>query len=182
MNTLFKEIKKGNLKAFEEFYNLTKDRIFSYLYRLCKNKQLAEDVLIEVYITVWENIESFEERSQPLTWVYGIARNIMLNTLRDYSKERRENIEDISFFISDHDSENLYFKKEQIDILSKALKTLPNKYKEVLNLAFFDDLTYEEISKILNIPINTVKTRIFYAKKKLKDILGRMGIEKKDLL
>jgi len=140
---------------------------------------MAEDMMIDTYTEVWKSAKRFRGESKVLTWIIGISRNLAMNEFR---KNR----------IKEHElNENMMIQPEQFhncagaeitQILEDALTRLPNNHREVLDLIFLQEMNYEDISQIINIPVNTVKTRVYYAKEKLRDILNFMGVTKDDLL
>lgn len=172
---LIKQIVDGDEEALRRLYEITSRGVYQYIFNLVNNKETAEDIMIETYIQVWLSANRFRGDSKVLTWMFGIARNLAMNEInkRDYS---HSNLTDKEF-----ESEKQFHitsQNEIAELISIALKNLPFKYREVLDLIFIHEFTYEEISKILDIPLNTVKTRIFNAKEKLREILKNMGVSK----
>ena len=172
---LIEKIKKKDKKAFRKFYDLFYEKVFFYIYHVIKNKDSAEDILIETFFEVWKSAAKFKKRATPISWVLGIARNISLK----YLKKKEEEINDVHIKF-DEDIERSLKQQELKQILEKAFLHLSLEHREILNLVFYQELSYLEIAKILDIPVNTVKTRVFYAKKNLKEILYKMGV--KDVL
>lgn len=179
MEDLLKLIAKGDEKALKKLYEKTKNLVFSYVYQLCGDKILAEEIMINTYVEVWKSASKFEGRSKVETWILGIARNLTFNTFKKLSEKTELELNED--FPLEEDVFSKCAEKELIFLLKEAIKKLPLKHREVLNLVFLQNLKYEEISKILNIPVNTVKTRVFFAKRKLKEILAQMGVKKEDV-
>ncbi len=176
---LIKRIAGGDRYAFNEFYQLTHKRVYRYLYRVLRSEQMAEDVLIETYAEVWRSAGRFKGESQVLTWVIGIARNLAMNLFR----KKRVNELDIDSLhsqpaIQTHGVE----ESERAELIARAIDLISFNHREVLDLVFFQGFTYKEISQLIGIPVNTVKTRVFYAKEELRNALKDMGMEKDDLL
>ncbi len=174
---LMRRISDGDEEAFRELYDLTHKKIYFYLYHLVHGKQMAEDVLVEAYSEVWRCAKQFKGNSAVTTWIIGIARNLAMNELGKV--KRHEDIEDFPNL-----SDGVMPDPEPMDrqrLLKKAMAELPVKHREILDLVFFHDLTYPEVSQMLDIPMNTVKTRVFYAKETLKNALSGMGVKKDDL-
>lgn len=178
-NRFIKDISRGDEDAFKELYEATNQKVFGYLYRLTNNQQMAEDVLIETYTEVWKSAKKYKGHSKVLTWIIGIARNLAMSEFRKSKTREYDITENIVYtqnqFLDCAESETLH-------ILKGALNLLPVKHREVLDLVFLHGMRYEDISKITAIPLNTVKTRVFYAKGKLKNILKAMGFVRDDLL
>jgi RNA polymerase sigma-70 factor, ECF subfamily len=167
---LLKKVVQKDKKAFEKLYELTSKSIFFYLYRLLQNRESAEDIHVEVYATVWKSADRFKGNSKVTTWMFGIARNLALNELR---KKHREDFS-IDRPIKDENSDKAFNGFERQQYIQEALMKISEKHREILDLAFFHDTSYLEISKLLEIPENTVKTRVYYAKAALKEQLVKM--------
>lgn len=174
---LLKRISDGDEEAFRELYDLTHKRVYFYLYRLVHGKQMAEDVLVEAYSEVWRCAKKFKGNSAVTTWMMGIARNLAMNELGKV--KRYDHIEDFPNL-----SDGVIPDPEPMDrrrLLKEAMIKLPIKHREILDLVFFHEMTYPEVSQVLNIPVNTVKTRVFYAKGALRNALDQMGVKKGDV-
>lgn len=181
MEDLLKLVSKGDERAFRALYEKTYKMVFAYIYRLCRNHKLAEDIMCKTYVEVWKSASKFKGESKVETWILGIARNITFREFKIKSMLEKTEFELNENLPSHKDPFSQYAETELIFLLKEAINKLPVKYREVLDLVFFHNLKYEEISKILKIPINTVKTRVFLAKKKLKEILNKMGVKKEDV-
>jgi RNA polymerase sigma-70 factor (ECF subfamily) len=174
---LMRRVSDGNEEAFRELYNLTHKKVYFYLYRLVHGKQMAEDILVEAYTEAWRCAKKFKGNSAVTIWIMGIARNLAMNEFGKVKKH--DNIEDFPNL-----SNGVMPDPEHMDrqrLLKEAMTKLPIKHREILDLVFFHELTYPEVSRMLDIPVNTVKTRVFYAKETLKNALSGMGIKKDDL-
>ncbi len=165
--------------AFNQLYELTHKRVFHYIHRLTYDQGRSEDLLIETYTEVWKSAERFKCNSKVLTWIIGIARNLAMNEFRKNKIEGCEVDEEISY---DPDQHSHYEWSETSRIVKRALDRLPVKHREILDLVFLQDMNYKEISEVMNIPVNTVKTRVFYAKDNLRKILTSMGMTNYDLI
>jgi RNA polymerase sigma-70 factor (ECF subfamily) len=174
---LLRKISCGDKEAFRELYDLTHKKVYFYLFRLLRRRQAAEDILIETYTAVWKGAKNFKGKARATTWIIAIARNLGMNELRKF--KNLNNIEDFPNLSDGH-----FQDMEQIDrqrFLREAMLSLSIKHREILDLVFFHEMTYPEVSEILRIPVNTVKTRIYYAKEALKEILSRMGVNRDEL-
>jgi len=173
---LLEQTAQGDRAAFARLYKETNHRVKVYLYRLVQDRNCIDDILVETYIQIWKNSQGFQGRSKALSWMIGIARNL---ALKEIGKKKYH--EDIA----DHpEIEAAGINLEAGDrkkVFSRALARLSPKHREILDLAFYQDLAYREIAQILNISESTVKTRVFYAKASLKKALARMGIDSDDL-
>jgi len=176
---LIYDIARKDENAFKTLYELTNKKVYQYLFRLTYNQHMAEDLLIETYTEVWKVAKNYRSQAKVLTWMIGISRNIAMNDFRRKKMKEWDLDEDTAI----PPEQFIAYKNTEISlILGDALNRLSIKHREVLDLVFLQGMGYEEISCIINIPINTVKTRVFYAKENLKRTLTQMGIEKDDIL
>ncbi|MDI1472523.1 MAG: sigma-70 family RNA polymerase sigma factor [Thermodesulfovibrio sp.] len=176
---LIKKIAKQDEEAFRVLYENTSNKVFKYIYGLVNNKETAEDIMVETYIQVWRSAKNFKGMSKVMTWIFGIARNISMSEIKKqnyYNFDDNENLNN-KFTVTPQQFQ-LTAQVEIDEIMQIALNKLSVKHREVLDLIFIHEMSYEDIAEILCIPINTVKTRIFYAKEKLREILNEMGVSK----
>jgi len=137
---------------------------------------LAEEFLAETYTQVWKNAGSFRGESSAGTWIIGIARNLAKKTLMKTGKcGSLGEIPEPST-----GNPGIEERLSRARALAKATEMLSAEHREVLDLVFFCHMTYPEVAKTVGIPINTVKTRVFYAKERLKALLNDMGITEDD--
>lgn len=171
---LLKSLKTGNIDAFEKILLLYEKVIFNHIYRMTGNKKDAEDLTQEVFIRLYVKRSHINPEENFKAWLYKIATNIALDFLRKKTRQKelflidsdREPFETI-------DEEDSYYRIERTYDLERALDKLKPIHKTVLLLFYKDDFDYEAIAKILNIPINTVKTNLYRAKKELKYVLEK---------
>ncbi len=180
---LVKRVKNGDVDAFEEIIAKYEKRVFSLIYNVTKNENEIEDLAQEVFIKVYKNIDKFQGKSSLYTWIYRITTNLCL----DYIKKRREIIYidekiqygdgevDIQLSTNEKLQDELYEEKELKEKLQKSIDKLPDKQKMMIILRDIKGLSYEEISKILEMKLGTVKSQINRARIKLKEILEKDG-------
>jgi len=150
--------------------------VYKIAYFYMKETQLAEDVFQEVFYKVIKNYHKFNHQSSEKTWLIRIT----INTCKDML--RTSWIKRVTTFGVLQDSENEYEKpydiekKETNKELYELIQRLPQKYKEILLLFYYKDLTYEEISEILQIPEGTVRSRLSRAREKLKKMMNERGV------
>lgn len=171
LGELFQQVSVGDRKAFHELYLLTHEQVYSYLFRYLQDRDLVDDVLMDTYVEVWKNASKFKYQSRVTTWIVGIARNLAMNHYR-----RTRKLEELT---EEHSSLAMYYDDDSDlnSLLSKALGRLPENHREVLGLVLLPEFTYQQISDVLEIPLNTVKSRIYYAKGALKKVLTDMGVD-----
>ncbi len=195
---IIKRIKSGDVNSFEQIVEKYKDKALTLSMRILKNKEDAEDSLQEAFIKTFRAIveNQFEERAKFSTYFYRIVYNTAIdnykklksktyNLLRiDESSSSQSDAEtgDITNFEmkvdavkydlgSGYRTDKKALDNEVQDFVSRFLAEIPEKYSVILTLFFLNDLSHEEISEMLNLPLGTVKNRIFRAKDKLKDIM-----------
>lgn len=174
----------GDTNAFEVLYKRFERRLYQYLRVMTNNDALAEEVLVDVMVAVWQGAKNFHGTSQVSTWMFGIARHKGLDAVRSLIKsETRTQELDENTEMVDVRQDPLE-KAEQTSIglfVGKAIGTLSQEHQEVIYLTFFEGLSYQEIGELTGCPVNTVKTRVFYAKQKLKCSLQSLGFTDEDL-
>lgn len=174
---LIKQAKKGDAKAFEALILSCQDKAYAVAFRYMKNEADTLDVLQEAFIKMYLNIDSFSSKSTFSTWFIRIVINCCYDALRKIktlhlktetagSTETLSNIEDTHF-----SPESILLEKEQSTIVLEALALLPKEQKDVLILREYNNFSYLEISKILEISQGTVKSRLNRSKLRLREIL-----------
>jgi len=162
---LIADVANGDEAAFRQLYDRFADRVFRYAYTILRGKHLAEEVAQETMIAVWKGAAKFAGRSKVSTWIFGIARNQSYSLVR---KEIRTNrVPDVSLI--EPDPAPGIHRQEQV---ARALAQLSDDHREVVFLTFYEGLSYGEIASILDIPAGTVKSRMFYAKRQLGEVLA----------
>jgi RNA polymerase sigma-70 factor (ECF subfamily) len=139
---------------------------------------MAEDLISEVFLDVWRQADRFEGRSAVSTWMLAIARFKALSALRkrpdkELDEETAAALEDPS-----DDPEVAAQKKDKSEALRECLTALSPEHREIIDLVYYHEKSVEEVAEIVGIPENTVKTRMFYARKKLGELLKAAGIER----
>ena len=165
---LLQLIVEGDTSAFEAFYKVYYSKLFRFILRMTHQPEAVEELIQETLLVVWEKPEHFNHASKISTWVFGIAYNKALKSMSRNARRRSDvNIDDLIETIGDP-AANPAQGRESEDWLSCALAILPPDQRAVIELTFYHGLPYQDIAKILNCPENTVKTRIFHARKKLQ--------------
>ena len=167
---LLARVGAGDRRAFDVLYTRHERRVYRYLLTLIADPHAAEDVLVEVMTIVWRDAAKFAGGSRATTWMLGIARHRALDARRSKARTSRDApLEDVAEPASEADGpQEIMHRDLQAAEVKRALAELSTEHREVLQLAFFEELGYEEIAALLGIPENTVKTRVYYAKRQLK--------------
>jgi len=152
-------------------------RIYRFVLRLLRDQWKAEDLISEVFLDVWRQADRFEGRSTVSTWLLAIARFKALSALRRKPEEGLD--EDAALEIEDiaDNPEVTLEKKDRSAVIRKCLMGLSAEHREIIDLVYYHEKSVEEVAKIVGIPENTVKTRMFYARKKLAEMLKAAGLE-----
>jgi RNA polymerase sigma factor (sigma-70 family) len=154
-------LKKKENGAFEYLYNNYKGALFTTIRQIIPDVEIAGDVLQEAFITAWKNIDKYDaSKGRLFTWLFNVTRNCAINTLRSKnykSQQKNESLDNYVNYIDEKETQVLNIN--QIG-LRKQVHLLREDYKNVLELSYFNGFTHEEIAKILEIPVGTVKTRL----------------------
>jgi RNA polymerase sigma-70 factor (ECF subfamily) len=175
---LIGRIARGDRLAMQVLFARHHVRIYRYVLRLLRDEMAAEDVIGDVFLDVWRQANRFEGRSAVSTWLIAIARFKALSLLRKrrevgLDEETAEAIEETS-----DDPELAVTKQDKGEKLRKCLALLSREHREVIDLVYYHEKSVEEVAQIVGIPENTVKTRMFYARKKLGDLCRMAGIDR----
>lgn len=171
---LLKKIADGDRDAFTELYKIFQPRLIKFCSRMLKNDvALAADMADEAMIEVWKSAGTFSGLSLPSTWIHSIARFRMIGYLRK-NKEilQDDNFEQLNIEDTDLQPEEEMVITERNEQLVENIGKLSEKHREVIELVYFRELSIRDISEMLDVSENTVKTRMFYARKHLKAILS----------
>lgn len=171
--TLVRRVAAGDVEAFEVIYRRYRLRIAGFAARLTRHPDIIEEVVNDTMVVVWQKAGRFRGRSRLSTWILGIAYRITLKRLRQSSRRARREaklpyeaqlsvVEEPEAFLSE---------RERQERIRRALRRLSPKHRAVIELTFFEGLSYREISEIVGCPHNTVKTRMFHARRHLKQVL-----------
>lgn len=178
---LLKRISERDSDALSEFYDIHSKYLYTIIYYIVKDEAEAEDLLQEVFLQIWEKIDSYDETlGNPLAWIVRITRNKSIDRLRSKSYKNRSSETDIDrFFDLSEDSvssnpETISSRnQEQIEI-AKAIKSLNQNQKDLIEFAYFRGYTQSELAEHFNIPLGTVKTRMRAAMTALRDKLKNL--------
>jgi RNA polymerase sigma-70 factor, ECF subfamily len=174
---LIGRIANGDRLAMQVLFARYHVRVFRFVVRLVRDEATAEDVISEVFLDVWRQAGRFEGRSMVSTWLLAIARFKAISTLRRRQDEELD--EEATAAIEDpsDDPATALAKKDKSAILRKCLGELSAQHREVIDLVYYHEKSVEEVAEIVGIPENTVKTRMFYARKRLAELLKSEGVE-----
>jgi RNA polymerase sigma-70 factor (ECF subfamily) len=174
--------RKGDQRAFAELVELYKDKIFHLAYRMLNNRHEAEDVVQDTFLRVYKNLERYDENQKFSTWIYRIGTNLCIDRLRkrkptyslDAEMNDQEGIDGYAMIPSeDRTPETEYMLSETQQMIRQAIDSLPAKYKTVMVLRYMQELSLQEISDVLDMPVTTIKTRVHRGREFLRKKLER---------
>ena len=168
---LIGRIAQGDRLAMQVLFARHQVRVYRFVLRLVGNQAVAEDLISEVFLDVWRQADRFEGRSAVSTWLLAIARFKALSTMRRKPEEELD--EETAGAIEDKsdDPEVSIQKKDKSAALRKCLAALSPEHREAIDLVYYHERSVQEVAEIVGIPEATVKTRMFYARKKLAGIM-----------
>lgn len=175
---LIGRIAAGDRLAMQVLYSRHHVKVFRFVLRLVRNESVAEDLVNEVFFDVWKQAGRFEGRSAITTWLLAIGRFKALSALRRRPEAPLD--DGIVEAVEDgaDDPEVSMAKKDTAAVLRKCMAGLSADHREIIDLVYYHEKSVEEVAAIVGIPENTVKTRMFYARKKLGELLKEAGIER----
>jgi RNA polymerase sigma-70 factor, ECF subfamily len=172
---LMAAVAAGEQGAMQILYNRHRVRVFRFITRILGDANTAEDVLSETFIEVWRNAARFEGRSTVSTWIMSIARLKALSVRRrrrddELDEETAETIADEAFT-----PEEAILDADRSVHLRECLEQLSPEHREIIDLVYYHDQSIDEVAQIIQVPRNTLKTRMFYARKRLATMLTEYG-------
>jgi len=181
---LIKKFQKGDRNSYTELVNRYKDKIINFTFRYLGDYDLAEDISQETFLKLYIKKDSYREIAKFSTWLYTIAGNLAKTELRKIKRRKTFSVSDLSknereFIIVDssaqkHDKEDI----KEGEFLQKSILELDEDFRTIIILREIQELSYETISKILKLPLGTVKSRINRGKLKLRNILIKRGVHR----
>jgi len=160
--------------AFNKLVSETRKWVFATAYNILKNRSEAEDVMQEVYLSLYNNYDSIENKKAVYSWIKRVTINKSINAskknvfvqIKDYVEEK--------LFTSHEDSEKNLYNNQMMKSLQDGLDKLSPDHKAMIILREIDGMSYEEIAEIMNCKVGTVMSRLFYARKKLRNYLEKV--------
>ncbi|PIS47579.1 MAG: RNA polymerase sigma factor RpoE [Elusimicrobia bacterium CG08_land_8_20_14_0_20_51_18] len=165
--SLLKKITSGEKEFFGELVLKHQDFIFNVVKNYVRFEEEARDITQEVFVKAYENIDKFRGDSRFSSWLYRIAYNLSINwSERKRDREIQLDDEFAETLVSEEDPVDLAFEKELLAAdINRVIEELPEKYRIVIKLYYFEEKSYQETADTLGIPINTVKIQLLRAKK-----------------
>lgn len=174
--------KEGSQKAFADLMQRYKDSIYFMSLKMVNNKEDAMDITVETFAKAFEKLDKYQPEYAFSTWLFRVATNNCI----DFLRKKKLNTVSIDNMIDEDDDrpmqikadtlnpEESSIKKQQSEELKLLVESLPPRYRNLLTLRYFDELSYEEIAQQLDLPLGTVKAQLFRAKYLLGNIINRI--------
>jgi RNA polymerase sigma-70 factor, ECF subfamily len=172
---IIEQVLAGNTHIFSELVNRYKNKVFSLVYRFTNDYGDAQDISQEVFINVFRKLYTFSEKASFSTWVYRISYNYCIDWTRKNKKRlRQEPVYDEQIELADTgmNVEESFLEMQKRVHLRKAILQLDEKYRNVLILFHFQELSYEEIGEVMQLPVKTVETRLYRGRQQLRKYLS----------
>ena len=168
---LIASIESGNKLAFNQLYRAYFPRLARFLDRMTRNPALIEEIINDTMLVVWQRAATFNHSSKVSTWIFAIAYRKALKGIRDLDEPVESDFED-SAGDAAYEPEIALSAQQLQYIVAQALDSLPALQRTVVNLAYYHGMGYDEIAAIMDCPVNTVKTRMFNARSRLRITLA----------
>ena len=174
---LLARIAAGDKAAMHMLYTREKLRVYRFVLRIVRNPAVAEDLLSDVFLEIWNKAGAFEGRSALSTWILGIARFKALSALRRKSGVELDESLVATLRDPSDDPEDAVSKQDTGEALRRCISQLSAKHAEIVDLVYYHEKSVAEVAQVVGIPENTVRTRMFFARKRLAELLKAEGIE-----
>lgn len=183
INKRIKQVLKGDQSAYEDIVNLYQHKLYQVCYRMLSSKEEAEDITQEAFVRAYINLHSFDQKRKFSTWIYRIATNLCIDRIRkkkpDYYLDAEvagtEGLDMYSQIAADEKlPEETVEQMELQERIQYEISRLPDKYRAVIVLKYIEELSLQEISEILEMPLGTVKTRIHRGREALRKQLANV--------
>ncbi|HEX9975375.1 MAG TPA: sigma-70 family RNA polymerase sigma factor [bacterium] len=175
---LIERFQDGDLYAFDLIVKRYKNQLMNFVYRFLGNSEEAEDLVQETFLRVYRNRRAYQKVAKFSTWIYTIAGNLAKTELRKRKRRKFFSISDLGYNEKDYDiSDEAYNPEKEVDsrmkeeIIHREINQLSPKFRQVILLRDVQQLSYEEISQIVKIPLGTVKSRVNRGRLKLQEKL-----------
>ena len=168
---LIARIVTGDLRAFETLYRSYHGRLSHFLIRLLRRPAVVEEVVNDTLLVVWNRADTYNGQSKVSTWIFAIAYRRALKALRRVD----EPVEDKFAAGRESDApgpEQVLGQRQVQAVLAEAMQTLSSDHRAVVHLAYFQEMGYREIAEIMDCPVDTVKTRMYHARRNLRSALA----------
>ncbi|PID29620.1 MAG: RNA polymerase subunit sigma-24 [Candidatus Cloacimonadota bacterium] len=175
--TLMHKFQDGDETAFDELVERYKNKLSNHIFYYVKNREMVEDIVQNAFVRIYFNKEKYKDVAKVSTWIYTIAINLAKTELAKKSRAEifsitgKDGETDFEIPDSKADTSDNLMRSELKEVIYDGIDMLEDKFREIILMRDVDELTYEEIATILDIPVGTVKSRLNRARLNLRDIL-----------
>jgi RNA polymerase sigma-70 factor (ECF subfamily) len=175
---LIERIAAGDQTAMTVLYARHHVRLYRYLVRLTRNEATAEELMNEVFLECWRKAGSFEGRSAVSTWMFSIGHNRAISQMRKRGEDQLDEAAAAQLADDTDSPEITEQKRGKAAIMRACMEQLSADHRAIIDLVYYQETSVAEAAEILAIPENTVKTRMFYARKKLAELMREAGLDR----
>jgi RNA polymerase sigma-70 factor (ECF subfamily) len=174
---LVARVADGDRQALRLLFVRHQPKVYRFALRLVANSATAEDVVNDVFFDLWRQAASFEGRAQLSTWLLAIARNKALSAMRGRVHEPLDDAAAVAIPDPAGTAEEALDVSQRGALLRRCLTKLSSAHREIIDLVYYHEKSVDEVATIIGVPAATVKTRMFYARKRLAELLTAAGID-----
>jgi RNA polymerase sigma-70 factor (ECF subfamily) len=175
---LIERIAAGDKLAIQVLFARHHVRVYRFVLRIVKSQTVAEDLISEVFHDVWRQADRFNGESAVSTWLLAIARFKAFTALRRRTEDQLDEAHAAGIEDQSDGPETMLHKKVNGEILQRLLTELSPEHRTIIDLVYYHEKSVHDVAKIVGIPENTVKTRMFYARRRLAELLAAHGIDR----
>ena len=176
--SLFERVAAGDTIALRALLARYHVRVFKFILRLVRNAAVAEELTNEVFLEVWRNAANYQGASSAVTWILAIAHHRAVSSLRRNREDSWNQEAAAALPDTDDDPEVSAQKADKSAILMRCIDALSPAHRGIIDLVYYHELSISEVGEVLQIPVSTVKTRMFYARKRLSELLREAGVDR----
>lgn len=168
---LLRRVAEKDTRAFEQLYLSYHRRLMHFISRLTRQLDVVEEIHSDTMMVVWQSAKKFDGRSRVSTWIFGIAYFRAIKQLKKLQRHSDLMVEQITEPVDSRQPDAPVSQSQWRDIIDTAMTSLSPEHRAVIELTYYHGYSYPEISRIVDCPVNTVKTRMLHARKRLRKLL-----------
>lgn len=174
-NQWIQEVLDGDKQAYAHIINKYKSPLYGTILRMTRNPHDAQDLVQESFIKVYEQLEKYKGTGSFSSWLYRVAINHCMDEFRKKRHPIKQSEIDEETVVNDNHPEVIFLKKEKGRQLERLIETLPEDERLIILLRYMNELSYDEISELMDIPLSTVRNKLHRAKRKMRNTVKREG-------
>ncbi|QFG00039.1 RNA polymerase sigma factor [Psychrobacillus glaciei] len=169
------EVLSGNKQAYAHIINKYKNPLYATILRMTRNPQNAQDLVQEVFIKVYNQLGKYDRNGIFASWMYRVAINHCMDEFRKKSYQMKQVEINEEKVVNTNHPEIIFLKKEKSRQIERLVSTLPEDERMIILLRYINELSYDEISELVEVPLSDVRNKLHRAKKKMRDTVKREG-------